>query len=199
MIAVLRIANRTRAAKKGKIASIPKAVEILTPAGVEALAARTATFDFFERTPGLGRRRRSASGSTPSPPRRAADRLARELEYEDRDELLCSALLHDVGKLVLTHAYPGYPSRSTARRARPRSALHRERLELGVDHALVGGVLARRWGLPNRLATAIERHHADDVEGEAALVRLADMLAHYGARPARQPDAAAQGRAHAAA
>ena len=41
-------------------------------------------------------------------------------------------------------------------------------------------MLARRWALPNRLATAIERHHADDAEGEAALVRLADMLAHYG-------------------
>ena len=50
----------------------------------------------------------------------------------------------------------------------------------GVDHALVGGVLARRWALPNRLATAIEQHHSDDVDGEAALVRLADMLAHYG-------------------
>ncbi len=58
--------------------------------------------------------------------------------------------------------------------------MHRERLELGVDHALVGGVLARRWGLPNRLASAIERHHADDAEGGVALVRLADMLAHYG-------------------
>ena len=40
--------------------------------------------------------------------------------------------------------------------------MHRERRELGVDHALVGGVLARRWGLPNRLASAIERHHSDD-------------------------------------
>ncbi len=56
--------------------------------------------------------------------------------------------------------------------------MHAERLELGVDHALVGGVLARRWGLPDRLASAIERHHAADAEGEAALVRLADMLAH---------------------
>ncbi len=41
-------------------------------------------------------------------------------------------------------------------------------------------MLARRWGLPNSLASAIERHHSDDAEGQAAMVRLADMLAHYG-------------------
>src|SRR5437667_835534 len=52
VITVLRIANRTGSKKKGKVASIPEAVEILTPDGVETLAARTATFDFFERTPG---------------------------------------------------------------------------------------------------------------------------------------------------
>jgi putative nucleotidyltransferase with HDIG domain len=179
VITVLRIANRTAQRKKGKITSIPEAVEILSPEGVETLAARTATFDFFERTPGwdlMPERFRLHAVATQS----AADRLAREMEYEDRDQLLCSALLHDVGKLVLTHAYPGYPSQIHGAARTPEERLHKERLELGVDHALVGGVLARRWALPNRLATAIERHHADDAEGEAALVRLADMLAHYG-------------------
>ena len=71
---------------------------------------------------------------------RAADHVARVLEYKDRNEILVSSLLHDIGKLVL----------------------------------------ARRWGLPARLASAIERHHADDAPPEAAIVRLADMLAHYG-------------------
>jgi putative nucleotidyltransferase with HDIG domain len=179
VITVLRIGNRTAQRKKGKIASIPEAVEVLSPEGVETLAARTATFDFFERTPGwdlMPERFRLHAVATQS----AADRLAREMEYDDRDELLVSALLHDVGKLVLTHAYPGYPSQIHGAARTPEERLHKERLELGVDHALVGGVLARRWALPNRLATAIERHHADDAEGEAALVRLADMLAHYG-------------------
>jgi putative nucleotidyltransferase with HDIG domain len=179
VITVLRIANRTAQRKRGKIAGIPDAVEILTPEGVEALAARATTFDFFERTPGwdiMPERFRLHAVATQA----AADRLARELEYEDRDPLLCSALLHDIGKLVLAHAYPGYPSQVHLNARTPEERLHRERLELGVDHALVGGVLARRWALPNRLATAIERHHADDSEGEAALVRLADMLAHYG-------------------
>jgi putative nucleotidyltransferase with HDIG domain len=179
VITVLRIANRNAQRKKGKIASIPDAVEILSPEGVETLAARTATFDFFERTPGwdvMPERFRLHAVATQA----AADRLARELEYEDRDQLLCSALLHDIGKLVLNHAYPGYPSQVHGAARTPEERLHKERLELGVDHALVGGVLARRWALPNRLAMAIERHHSDDADGEAALVRLADMLAHYG-------------------
>jgi DNA-binding NarL/FixJ family response regulator len=40
-------------------------------------------------------------------------------------------------------------------------------------------VLARRWNLPRSVASAIERHHSDDAQGDAAFVRLADMLAHY--------------------
>ena len=179
VITVLRIANRSVPRKKGKIASIPEAVEILSPEGVEALAARATTFDFFERTPGwdlLPERFRLHAVATQS----AASRVAREIGYDGRDELLCSALLHDTGKLVLAHAYPGYPSQVHAGARTPEDRVHRERLELGVDHALVGGVLARRWGLPNRLASAIERHHGNPADGEAALVRLADMLAHYG-------------------
>jgi DNA-binding NarL/FixJ family response regulator len=62
----------------------------------------------------------------------------------------------------------------------PEERIHQERRELGVDHALVGGVLARRWELPAAIATAIERHHNPEADGEAAVIRLADMLAHYG-------------------
>jgi putative nucleotidyltransferase with HDIG domain len=179
VITVLRIANRTAARKKGKIATIPEAVEVLSPEGVEALALRTATFNFFERTPGWAaapERFRLHAVAVQS----AADKLARELEYPDRDELLVSALLHDIGKLVLTHAYPAYPDQIHGDARTPEQRVHRERRELGVDHALVGGVLARRWGMPNSLASAIERHHSDDGTDEAHIVRLADMLAHYG-------------------
>ena len=179
VITVLRIANRAGPRKRGKIAGIPEAVDVITPEGVEALAARANTFDFFQRTPGwdlMPERFRLHAVAAQA----AGERLARELDYGDRDELLCSALLHDVGKLVLAHAYPGYPGQVHGDARTPEERVHRERRELGVDHALVGGVLARRWGLPGRLASAIERHHAEDAEGEAALVRLADMLAHYG-------------------
>jgi putative nucleotidyltransferase with HDIG domain len=179
VIAVLRIANRAPAAKRGRIASVPEAMELLTPSGVEALASRTAVFDFFERIPGWDaqpERFRLHAVAT----QRAADRLAKETEFAERDEVLVSALLHDIGKLVLVHAYPGYPGQIHGDARTPEERLHRERRELGVDHALVGGVLARRWGLPARLAAAIERHHSDEGHPESALIRLSDMLAHYG-------------------
>ena len=176
-IAVLRIANNSGG--KGDVATIPDAVERLSPAGVAALATRTRVFDFFEKTATwdvLPDRFRLHSVAT----QRAAERLAREVGYEQRDELLVSALMHDIGKLALLHAYPGYPEQVHGDARTPEERVHKERVELGVDHAVVGGVLARRWNLPARIAGAIERHHAEEATEEAALIKVADMLAHYG-------------------
>jgi putative nucleotidyltransferase with HDIG domain len=177
-IAVLKVANRNRPALSSPVTTVAAAVDATGPVGVEALARRTAVFDFFERTPAWAaepERFRLHAIAT----QRAADRVARELGWEDPDELLVAALLHDVGKLVLIHAYPGYPDEVHGDARTPEDRIHRERRELGVDHALVGGVLARRWGLPPALAGVIERHHSDEAEGTIALVRLADMLAHH--------------------
>jgi putative nucleotidyltransferase with HDIG domain len=178
VIAVLRLANGLESPKRGQVESIVGAVEVLSPEAVQTLAASAETFEFFER------------GKTwdAAPERfrlhavavqRAADRLAAQAGYPHRDRLLVTALLHDIGKLVLMHAYPGYPKQVHGPARTPEERLHYERRELGVDHALVGGVLARRWNMPRSIASAIERHHSDDAQGDAAFVRLADMLAHY--------------------
>jgi putative nucleotidyltransferase with HDIG domain len=178
VIAVMRVANQMEGRSHGKIESVVEAVEVLGPTPVHALATRVRTFDFFERSSlwdGAPERFRLHAVAA----QRAADRLATEIGYEYRDRLMVTALLHDIGKLVLLHAYPGYPAQVHGDARTPEDRLHRERRELGVDHALVGGVLARRWGLPKAVASAIERHHSDDATGDAALVRLADMLSHY--------------------
>jgi len=178
VIATLRLANQVEGRSRGRVESVVKAVELLSPESVQALASRARTYDFFERSSvwdAAPERFRLHGIAT----QRAADRLATETNYEHRDRLMVTALLHDIGKLVLMHAYPGYPGQVHQGARTPEERIHRERRELGVDHALVGGVLARRWGLPKAVASVIERHHADDAIGEAAFVRLADMLAHY--------------------
>ncbi len=178
VIAVLRLANQIEGPRHGRVENVVEAVETLSPEAVSRLASTAETFEFFER------------GKTwdAAPERfrlhavavqRAADRLAAQADYAHRDRLLVTALLHDVGKLVLMHAYPGYPRQIHGPARTPEERLHYERRELGVDHALVGGVLARRWNLPGVVASAIERHHAEDADGDAAFVRLADMVAHY--------------------
>ena len=108
-----------------------------------------------------------------------SDRIAREVRYKHRDRLMVTALLHDIGKLVLADAYPGYPGSIYGDARTPEERVLRERRELVVDHALVGGALARRWGLPDAIATGIERHHSEEARGDAAFVRLADLLAHF--------------------
>ncbi len=177
IIAVLRLANQVQGGR-GKVDTAVAAVELLTPQTVQGLAGRLRTFDFFERSSvweAAPERFRLHALAT----QHAADRIAAEVGFEHRDRLTATSLLHDIGKLVLLHAYPGYPAQVHRGARTPEDRIHQERRELGVDHALVGGVLARRWGLPATIATTIERHHNPEVEGEAAVVRLADMLAHY--------------------
>ena len=177
IIAVLRLANRAEGGR-GKIDTAVAAVDLLSPQTVSAVANRVRTFDFFERASvwdAAPERFRLHALAT----QHAADRVAAEVGYENRDRLTVTSLLHDIGKLVLLHAYPGYPSQVHRGARTPEERIHQERRELGVDHALVGGVLVRRWGLPTSVAGPIERHHNPDADGEAAFIRLADMLAHY--------------------
>src|SRR3954451_3141958 len=144
IISVLRLANQVEGRGRGRVESIVKAVELLSPEAVQSLATRARTFDFFERSStwdAAPERFRLHGVAT----QRAADRLAIEAGYEERDRLMVTALLHDIGKLVLMHAYPGYPAQVHQGARTPEERIHRERRELGVDHALVGGVLARRW------------------------------------------------------
>jgi putative nucleotidyltransferase with HDIG domain len=176
-ISVLRHANRGGLVSGG-VAGIPAALEALKPAGVLALAGTAPSFDFFESNGGWElkpERFRVHALAT----QRAADRIGRVVGWGERDELAVAALLHDVGRLVISRLHPGYKVYFDAVSRTPEQRLREEREQLGIDHALVGGVLARRWNLPQRIAVAIERHHADDAEGLAAMVATADMVAHY--------------------
>ncbi len=176
-LAVMRTANAGLPSTE-RLDTALGAIEQIGPQDVKTLALQTKAFDFFERGDGwdLAPQRFRLHGLATQ---RAADRIAAEIFHPHRDRLALSSLLHDIGKLVLIRAYPGYPDQVHRTAQLPEERIHSERRELGVDHALVGGVLLRRWGLPASIAGTVERHHDPAADGEAALVRLADMLAHY--------------------
>src|SRR5215210_4176004 len=141
VISVLRLANEIEGRTRGKVESVVAAVELLSPEAVQGLASRVRTYDFCERSTvwDVAPERFRLHGVATQ---RAADRLATEAGFEHRDRLVVTALLHDIGKLVLMHAYPGYPQQVHGTARTPEERIHRERRELGVDHALVGGILA---------------------------------------------------------
>jgi putative nucleotidyltransferase with HDIG domain len=109
----------------------------------------------------------------------AADRLGEELGFADRDDLVCAALLHDVGKLVFALAIRDANWCAHTRASTPEQRIRDERRLASLDHACLGSVLAERWGLPEALVSAIGGHHRSDSEASLpSLLRLADIVAH---------------------
>jgi len=183
-IAVMQAANNGNG-PRGRAGSVPEAVAELSDDRLVAIASRTTTYDLL--SPGSGAERCELFRRHAMSVRSAADRIGELARIADRDELVIAALLHDVGRLVLGELY-GEDFGIGLGGETPEDRVHHERRELGIDHALIGAVLIRRWGLPAPIASAVERHHADDAQGLAAAVKLADMVAHHAAGARVSPD-----------
>jgi putative nucleotidyltransferase with HDIG domain len=174
--AVMRAAGDA-AHVNGSSGGVRQAIDTLGTRGVQQVAASLETYDPFE-SPGVVAQRYERFRRHAVATRHAADRIAELARLPDRDELAVAALLHDVGRLVLAEMYEQFDQLDDRRMA-PDERVRYERRELGIDHALVGAVLVRRWRLPRGIATAVERHHTPEADGNAAAIRLADLVVHY--------------------
>jgi putative nucleotidyltransferase with HDIG domain len=177
-IAVMRAANNGDG-PPGRTGGVREAVEALQADGVRVVAGGLDTYDVLEQ-PGAVSLRHERFRRHGVAVRIGAERVAELARLPQRDELAVAALLHDVGKLVMVELY-GSERPHESRAETPEERARSERRELGIDHALVGAVLVRRWGLPAMVASAVERHHSADAAGHAAAVRLADMIVHHAA------------------
>jgi len=97
-------------------------------------------------------------------------------------ESFASALLHDVGKLVMARYLDGDRLHriEEVRRAENLSRNECEIAVLGLDHAELGGVVGVHWHLPEQLVAGIVHHHDPTGTHEpiASVVHVADALAH---------------------
>ena len=172
---VLQSANG--AVAKPKIASIPEVLSVMSLADLEQVARKAPALDFLwprsQWEAALGRFRLHAVAV-----QRAAVRLADVTGYEEVDRLAIAALLHDIGRLALAQLRSDYLAQAGALRS-AEERLTMERRNFGVDHATVGGIVARRYGLPEALAEAISMHHNVEAGRGSLLLCLADALAHH--------------------
>jgi putative nucleotidyltransferase with HDIG domain len=184
-IAVMRAAGGT--SPNGRTGGVHQAIEDLSAPGVRKVVDSIDTYDPLNspsvRAQRYERFRRHAVAT-----RHAADQIGELARLPERDELAVAALVHDVGRLVLSEMY-GQFDKLDDRKMAPEARVRCERRELGIDHALVGAVLARRWGFPRGVVVAVERHHAPRATGHAAAIRLADLIVHHAHGEAAPADA----------
>jgi putative nucleotidyltransferase with HDIG domain len=93
-----------------------------------------------------------------------------------------AGLLHDIGQLLMVAVAPDACAAVRLRMQDDDTAIiDAERAVFGVDHATVGGELAKLWRLPADIVAGIHGHHAPDSgdDGEIGdLVHVAEVLSH---------------------
>jgi len=110
------------------------------------------------------------------------------LPKDESDHAYISALLHDVGKLLLdAHCQEECNRVYEVVQAENRRVAEVEAELLGLTHAEVGAYLLGLWGLPRNVVMAVARHHATtpqqddgakDGLGVADIVHFANLLDH---------------------
>jgi HD-like signal output (HDOD) protein len=99
------------------------------------------------------------------------------------EEIYGAAMMHDVGMLVMDRFCPDELDQVIARAQKERRPIHEIEASVhGYDHAVLGGLLADRWGLTGMIRGAVRYHHNADADPEdkeaTTLVAVANALAH---------------------
>jgi len=109
--------------------------------------------------------------------------LARHLRLSlDENSIFTAALLHDVGKVVLsTYVSQEFAEIETMVKKEHLSFHDAERRVLGFDHAEIGGRLAELWKFPDSIVAAIRFHHEPEKSPKtfrllSELIALSDGL-----------------------
>lgn len=111
----------------------------------------------------------------------AANLLARKLELPECEEIATAALLHDIGKVIISLKC-SEAEREIQKLVRERQffVMDAEREIIDTDHAEVGAWLSKSWFLPDKLSEPIACHHdvakSENHRIKTSVVHIADVL-----------------------
>jgi len=177
---LLRVANSSFYGLQTRISSINEAVVVLGFRAVRSMVIAVGVGGVFraEQCPGFGVQAHIRHGV-------GVGLAARALALATRrnpEIAFTGGILHDIGKLVLASCFsPQYQQALTYRERHDCPVVVAERDVLGLDHAIVGGLLADAWRFPPALRSALAEHHspaAATADSLADLIHVADAVAH---------------------
>lgn len=175
----LRLANSSFYGRGRQVRSVAEAIVVLGLRTVRGVVTAAGLSGAFRSLPGFDHYafwRHSIASAL------CAQTLAVELGRDDADLAFTVGLLHDIGRLALASAFaPAYAEVEQWRRANDCPDSEAERTVLGIDHAEVGGLIARQWNFAPAMVDAIRQHHAPPAAAEVTLTGMAhvtDAIAH---------------------
>jgi len=107
--------------------------------------------------------------------------LSRRIQGKEDSVLYTSALLHDIGKVIMgEYVYDSFQQIFDQVKTKQCSFLEAEEEVIGINHAELGGRIAAYWNFPDEIKDAIAYHHRPDLlmkedKTNAWLVYLSDQ------------------------
>jgi HD-like signal output (HDOD) protein len=179
---VLKLVNSAFYGFPGKISTITHAIVILGFSTIKNVVLTTSIFDAFKKGTDAPSNfdldkfwfHSIACGA-------ASQTIARHIGFEEKETCFIAGLIHDIGKIILCHFMPGEFSRIISNAQTKNILFYQSEKELfDVNHQDVGGILAKRWNLPEELQYVVMYHHAPSPSRShylpTAIVHFADIL-----------------------
>jgi len=156
---VLRVCNSPFFGLRRQVSSVKEALVYLGEKYLLEIISRVASRNYlFGEHSGYDLRRGELWGHA------VACALASDLLEERRKgqrdpTLFTAALLHDIGKVILS-SYVAQAFEEILKRVKEgKGFVEAEREAIGIDHASLGGEIARSWNFPEEIVDAILYHH----------------------------------------
>ncbi|MCD6581284.1 MAG: GGDEF domain-containing protein [Desulfuromusa sp.] len=177
---MLQIANSGFYALKNEVTSIDRALSVLGTNVIKNIALsfviatdmrgeKQSSFDFDDYW------RRSVTSAV------AAELLIQQLGQKD-DDIFVTALLHDIGMLVLfMHKRDDYSELLQEVSLSEKTLVELERDKYNFSHQQVGATLINKWGLPDSISEPIGHHHnpeeaPENSQNTAQILLFADQF-----------------------
>ncbi len=110
-----------------------------------------------------------------------AKQVAQKIKLKNKNTIFTAALLKDIGKTVLDRFVKDSFEKISAQVVdKNMSFREAEKKVIGLDHAELGGMIAKMWKFSPKMVNIIRNHHLTDIskvkDKEIAVVYLADCI-----------------------
>ncbi len=171
---VLKMVNSAVYGFPGRISSINQALLLLGLNAVRGLLLGISVFEAMQKTM-LGLWDHALGTAI------AGRIFATKKNLAEPDDVFVAALLHDIGKVILSLKFPADYQNVIQKVKEENLFIFEAEIEIfGITHADAGAWIAQKWNFPRNLIEAIEYHHrpelSKNVPMNTAVVHLADIF-----------------------